>query len=406
MVSLLLSRDVTGDIKDTLSSWDKCMAKSYCKWPVIAVIIIGSLIVLSLLVCLGRCICCGAECACCCFRCCAGCCGSGRKGHKRMASAQAPPPAPIYPPDTPYRSHAPPIFIQPHTTPSYAPLAHPATTFTSAQGPERAQYAQFDVENKSFNEDSLPAMPEWKDATSKHIEVEEHAVPEKPGDMEMNHLPNGGGTPTAFATTVGVSGRSMARSPGPRSPPQHGYGYGGGYQQNHSLIGGAPYGQQQEDHQGLPLVHSLTTPDSTAIPYGQYQEYGRSSPRPLNTQLNGQLQNHSPISPIGNQSYGPPLARNIVEMPSPRIPQNVSPIDDPPPRSHSPGYALSGTTAFEPSRSPAPAYPGQFTYPEQQSQPTEQQRYRAFSPAQEQDSGSWPLSAPQRKPVNGSWKEV
>ncbi|OCK89973.1 uncharacterized protein K441DRAFT_581554, partial [Cenococcum geophilum 1.58] len=65
MATLLWRRDIassTGDIKSTFSSWDKCMAKAYCKWPVIAVIIIGSCIVLSILFCLFRCICCGAEC--------------------------------------------------------------------------------------------------------------------------------------------------------------------------------------------------------------------------------------------------------------------------------------------------------------------------------------------------------
>lgn len=31
MRSLLAARNPLDDVKDTLSSWDKCMAKTYCK---------------------------------------------------------------------------------------------------------------------------------------------------------------------------------------------------------------------------------------------------------------------------------------------------------------------------------------------------------------------------------------
>jgi hypothetical protein len=32
MASYLYTRDAISDAKDTFSSWDKCMAKTYCKY--------------------------------------------------------------------------------------------------------------------------------------------------------------------------------------------------------------------------------------------------------------------------------------------------------------------------------------------------------------------------------------
>ncbi|KAJ3477264.1 hypothetical protein NLG97_g8884 [Lecanicillium saksenae] len=37
------------DVKTAFSSWDNCMKAAYCKWPVIAIIVIGSLIILSVI---------------------------------------------------------------------------------------------------------------------------------------------------------------------------------------------------------------------------------------------------------------------------------------------------------------------------------------------------------------------
>ena len=34
------------DVKTAFSSWDNCMKASFCKWPVIAVIVVGGLILL------------------------------------------------------------------------------------------------------------------------------------------------------------------------------------------------------------------------------------------------------------------------------------------------------------------------------------------------------------------------
>ncbi|KAH7116806.1 hypothetical protein B0J11DRAFT_571302, partial [Dendryphion nanum] len=68
-------RNPLDEAKDTLSSWDKCMAKSYCKWPVIVVIIVGVLFTVSMIFCIYKC----GKCAtcCCCCNCCSCCAPSG-----------------------------------------------------------------------------------------------------------------------------------------------------------------------------------------------------------------------------------------------------------------------------------------------------------------------------------------
>ncbi|KAF8456768.1 hypothetical protein BDZ91DRAFT_524458 [Kalaharituber pfeilii] len=133
----LRSRDLQSDIKslpETLSSWNKCMEKNYCKYPVIAGCIIGGLIALSLLWCLIRCCMCGYACCSCC---CGGCGGSRRK--KSRVEIITPPP-PVYQPP-PY-----------HETP---------------------QYAYVTDRNGNVSGDSLPAMPTWEAAK---VEMKEEEV--------------------------------------------------------------------------------------------------------------------------------------------------------------------------------------------------------------------------------------
>ncbi|KAF2116831.1 hypothetical protein BDV96DRAFT_572943 [Lophiotrema nucula] len=436
MPSLLAIRDPLADAKDTLSSWDKCMAKNYCKWPVIVAIIVGSLVVLSVVLCVARCICCGAECACCCFKCCAGCCGSGRKGHKRMNSTGPPPvypsssynavpPAP--PVDQQYRSHA-------------APTAVP--TYRGVE-PERPQFAKFESPSKPVNEDALPAMPSWGEAKSTH--VEEVVVPEKRGDMEMERLDHNGSmtgsSVTAAAVAGGVAGgarRSPGRSPLHQSPTHDDYGFPQGYQ-NDSFVGAAPhrnspgpqggqYRRPQDPYRGGSPAQNLSPVNGAGAGPGfnQNQQYGRKSPNrsPIQgpgyingynqgygqQQYNRPPQQRSPVreDPYDNTYGAPNDYRQADRRPSPSSDYNdyalVSAPAPAPVKSHTPAYANSSPTNYEapaPSPTPAPSYPGQQTYqPEAPSYPG-QPAYRAFSPAQnEQHSGV------QRKAVDGSWKEV
>jgi hypothetical protein len=314
-----------------------------------------------------------------------------------MGSAAAPPLAPIYGSDTPYRSHP---------APTYTPVKS-TTGFTPAPAPERPQFAQFDASTgKPVHEDSLPHMPSWREASSKKIEVEELVEPEKPGDLEMNRFDNNEKTGyDGFNAVVGASPRSPTRPLLQQSPSQERFGTPGPYQQNGSFVGAAPqrsyspYGQaplngraqssqQQGGYRGLSPVHALSTPAAVGAPYGQNNQYGRSSPNPA--LQSGRNQNRSPVSPLVDRGYGAPPVGQAIEMPSPSMHQTgagAAPSHFA--RSNSPGYAPSGSTRYE---APSAGYPGQ-------------QTYQAFQPSvQELDSRDW--QGQQRKPVNGSWKDV
>lgn len=174
--NLLGRRSITGEVdsvKNTFSSWDNCMAKSYCKWPVIIAIIVASLIVFSVVWCIIRCACCGMSCCCSCFSflkccdCCGGCCdGKKDKPMKHL--------------DDPY---------QPRQGFPAQGYQAPAPMMGGALGgkPEPPQYAQFEVGKSGLavdpkpsplSEDALPPMPSWDGAAKKHVlnEEEKNAV--------------------------------------------------------------------------------------------------------------------------------------------------------------------------------------------------------------------------------------
>ncbi|KAL1304705.1 hypothetical protein AAFC00_003654 [Neodothiora populina] len=166
MPTLLWQRDITSDVdsvKTTFSGWDQCMTKAYCKWPAIIAIIAGCVIALSIVWCLVRCICCGAECCCGCLSCCAccaDCCNSGRRRNQGYAQ-----PAPqAYQ----YQSAPPPMYAAP-------------------------QYAQFDTSYGSkgaagtkYNEDALPVMPSWENSRTARSPLPDNDV-----EMDrLNHLNN------------------------------------------------------------------------------------------------------------------------------------------------------------------------------------------------------------------------
>ncbi|KIX98311.1 uncharacterized protein Z520_05612 [Fonsecaea multimorphosa CBS 102226] len=172
MAYYLYARDVVSDVKsvpDTFSSWDKCMQKSYCKWPVIAAIVIGSLILLSVLFCVARCLCCGVEICSCCLSCCGGCCRGGRsrdRPTKFKDDYTRMPPAP-------YQGYQP----------APSPMAY--------GNPNVPQFATFDDPStkRMINEDALPPMPSWDTATKRRVEdTSEPLQPNANGDLEMGRL--------------------------------------------------------------------------------------------------------------------------------------------------------------------------------------------------------------------------
>jgi hypothetical protein len=214
------TRNKVSDFKTAISSWDNCMAANFCKWPVIAIIVVGGLIVLGIVICLARCLCCGVSCCCSCcqcFKCCGNCCGccdppggpkqkyldapyNPEQGYKTQAPMHAP-----------FPSHAPaPAHPSIHSHASVHPHA-PAHTGLAAAPP---QYAEFDMPRKG-GEDALPAMPSWEESQNKKVLVHEEEV-------EMDQLKKPVPNESSMPLMAGPSS-SIPTSP---MPMEHPTGYG------------------------------------------------------------------------------------------------------------------------------------------------------------------------------------
>ncbi|KAF9879248.1 hypothetical protein CkaCkLH20_03481 [Colletotrichum karsti] len=215
------------DVKTAFSSWDNCMAASFCKWPVIGVMIVGGLIIFSIVWCIIRCACCGLSCCCqCCYclKCCGNCCGccDTPKGtpHKYLDESYGPPnqgyksQAPMNAPVAPFYNNQPT-----HTAHSTAPVA-------TGAAPAPPQYAEFEV-SKSGNAgdgDALPAMPSWEGAGSKKVAVEE--------EVELEQMKKPAASPNPQMPLMAPNAMSHPNSPmpGDRSPyGQNGQAGASGY---------------------------------------------------------------------------------------------------------------------------------------------------------------------------------
>ncbi|MCJ1384322.1 hypothetical protein MMC17_007438 [Xylographa soralifera] len=230
-------------VKNTFSSWDNCMSEAYCKWPAIIGIIIGSLIVLSVVFCLARCLCFGAECCCACFSCCNACCPSPRRRQPRYAD----PPQQFAP--SPYQGYQPPP-----GPPMYNP---------------QPQYAQFDASRKGpVNEDSLPVMPSWDTASSRKV-LEDH----KDDDVELGTLdPMHEQTAPMLANQAPTPHVGYGEIPNSTSMPYQQYGaYHGGDLGN-------PYGQQSYVDHPNPYG-GMAAPAQSHGNAGYGYQQGTSSPR-------------------------------------------------------------------------------------------------------------------------------
>ncbi|KAI1780040.1 hypothetical protein F4818DRAFT_163160 [Hypoxylon cercidicola] len=171
------------DAKTAFSSWDNCMKANFCKWPVIAIMIIGGLIIFSIVWCIVRCACCGLSCCCqCCYclKCCGECCGCcdppRGKRHKYLDDPFIPP---NHNQNQAYRSQAP---MTPGLSPMPAPALAPASSVP--------QYAIFEDSSKK-DADSLPAMPSWEGAKSQKVMVEDEPVEMEPLKKPENSLNTG-----------------------------------------------------------------------------------------------------------------------------------------------------------------------------------------------------------------------
>ncbi|KAE8163221.1 hypothetical protein BDV40DRAFT_146193 [Aspergillus tamarii] len=362
-------RDFVSDLKsapETLSSWDNCMAKSYCKWPVIVAIIVGAVIVISILACIINCLCCGIQCCKCCG-CCSCCCPSPRrkKEPKYLDDPyNQPPPMPA---NNPYQPPPPP------SLPTY----------------RGAQVARFDTPPSPAvskgNEDALPAMPTWDSAVTKRVEETDHhqdamemeplnLANQRPRRMPSAPRPNGAGYmgPPPIRTGTAVSSSSFypddqsayhARSPGGPSPISP-------YEQ--------PYGDYSQAYGSQPHympIGTAVSPSAEATP-APYRH-----PSPAITQTPGMALSTDGARPIPYRQPSPAINQSPINRTM--SPANVAP----------PYRALTPANANPPYRTMSP--------------PSHEPVYRAMSPpSQEAAYHTMPLpsheTAYQAMPPPGS----
>ncbi|KAL2012067.1 hypothetical protein VTN00DRAFT_4785 [Thermoascus crustaceus] len=437
-VPLLWARDAVSEVQsapETFSSWDKCMQKSYCKWPVIVGIIVGGVIIIGIVWCLISCLCCGVQCckgcADCCT-CCCSCCSHGSSGGGGNRSKYADDPSPYHPPPPPsYGYQAPP-----------GPPAY-----------RGAQYARFDApSNNKVDGDSLPPMPTWEGATTRRVED----TGPRSEDVEMNRL-SPTGQPPGMAAGAGRQARggyteiptSKPASPQPgyrgveepfartRSPRPDPFAAGGP-----GAVGAAVTAPYAQPSRGNSPYENRPSPTNRPLNFHTPQPYGQGQ-SPM-----------SPVSPPGQAAYasmpeppGPspvmsPGPLNQPRQPTPfNPPRQPSPLNEPlptyipdrqpsplnQPRMMSPGPLNQPRqpTPFNPPRQPSPlnepfpptpvSNPPQQTYAAYRPQP--QPTYAAYSPTtpsspppqfEETPNADRPPSLLQagRKPAPNSWRDV
>ena len=272
------------------------MSKTYCKWPVIAAIIIGSLIVLSLLYCLARCVCCGAECCCGCLSCCNACCPSGSRNKN---SGYQQPPGPPPQPYGPYGQYQSPV------PPAYNP------GFAYNHGP---QTATFDAPSKSMNEDALPAMPSWDNARSRRVE-QEHLPQYEGGEGDIVEMDKFDNRPGATQQHL------LAHEPAHDSTLEHGVGGDDQYYHHDDYHNGENhtgydysqgYANEYDNHRQHPM--------STSPVYDTQEQYSaHSQPHGYNSTQAPTFDNYN-TDPVMRGPYAsppPPVADNWAQNAGP-----------------------------------------------------------------------------------------
>jgi len=138
------------------------------KWPVIVGIILGSIIALSILWCVVKCICGGIA------DCCCGCCDCCSSRNKNGYQQSAPPP-PQYPMHNQYYGPQQPMYS---SAPMYAPSPmYAPPQMSGGAGQRGAPMSPYSEAPKGgyYNEDALPVFPT-------------HTRDRQYDDMEMGHL--------------------------------------------------------------------------------------------------------------------------------------------------------------------------------------------------------------------------
>ena len=338
------------------STWQKCMSKSTCKWPVIIAIILVAGVLLSLLICIIRCACCGLDCCCGIFSCCR---SSRRPKRSKYADTFTP---------APYQGY------QPTPNPAYQPPGGGAAA--------PAQFATLDVNRKGgkVNEDALPAMPSWDQA-------KEHKVYEEQG-LEQNHKDDGvemGVLDPQQAQKEPMLANDNAQAHNAHTEP-------GGYRDSEMGPGNAQLGQyaQPPYHQQHPLI-ATNQPNiqhpSSPMDYNNNSDLGAAGPLSStygsSSYNNAPYTHQMPTSPSSPNKYHSPNSfiqhpQNQQQYPyhNPQQQQQQHSESPPPPSTLNQPTAYSNyapssiSTKYEPSEVSAPvAYPGMPTYGQQASGP-------------------------------------
>ncbi|EED22073.1 conserved hypothetical protein [Talaromyces stipitatus ATCC 10500] len=419
MIMSLLERSVADEansVKSTFSSWDSCMAKTYCKWPVIAGIIVGSIIILGIVGCLVSCLCCGYQCCKGCCGCCYSCCDCGGSRHNRGGSKYAgPPQQPYYqqppPPDPMNFGYRQPIAAASSLS-AGPPPAYRGPTTASFDQPSKAAHVH-------VNEDELPPMPTWADAQTRHVEdhsaqheavemdnlegIRDHAKSPLQHDQRVSPAPVAGGLSRGMSRGGYNEVRGTYASPHPSpqplyddgySPNGHGGSYGGGH--NGGAVGGLSEhdaylnhggqghygGNAAETHYFNQKPHS---PGPQSPGYGPPAAAGyppRASPQESPAAYRGFENQHAPRVQVPN--FSGPRAYN--QTPSPRSPPAMGGGFPPYPEARSPPPATSGYSPYDLHNQHNQQHQSDFYHPPTQSPPPQQGhrapqgQYTAFSP--------------------------
>lgn len=352
------------------------MSQAYCKWPVIAAIIVGSLVVISIIWCCARCLCCGAECCCGCLSCFNRCCPSPRGGKRGGGGGYEKPPL------MPYQYQIPrPMYMG-------------------------AQTARFDASSGGrggkVHDDALPAMPTWSTATSHKVEDESEALEmekleqqnpttallqpqhrvesemaysgHEDGDMAEMHAEPYRSPYQSQAQTGSYYGQQVAAYPAQSqsyNAQTNAYqSQGTGYHQPQNSY----YAQQQQQapspYESQPQTQSAyeATPTSPYEVQNPYQPYAAHS-QPQH-QYQTQQQYANPVSPTSTTSTAYPPTYHTNQ----------------PPSTYGAGSAYGAAYSAGP--------PGYQTAPPSVASPSQQYA---------QPQAGYGLG---RKPVSGSWRDV
>ncbi|KAH8814839.1 hypothetical protein F5884DRAFT_851351 [Xylogone sp. PMI_703] len=391
MVQSLLRRDQITDaetkvhnVKEAFSSWDNCMQVAYCKWPVIGVIIVGSLFILSIVWCIVRCACCGMSCCCTCFSflSCCDCCGGLCDGKKNKPMKHLDDPF-----NRPPASHqgyaAPPPMPSPFAS---SPFANSPTAAGIGGRPAPPQYAQFDVSKNAsggLSEDALPAMPSWEGANQKRISVREET---KEG-VELGELDHATGQKVPLIASAAPAGQS-----GPPSPARE--------------LGAPPFGGRPSPGPGP--NGNVGYRGVPADPYARRQNNmspaGRGYGGPPFPPGQGPPGSRGPPGPPGNRGFGPGPGPNNgqgfngngfhAELPAPNGPPMDGPYMPPSPQDYH-GHDYHDDDGFGAAPGPGfgPGPQGNRPYPNDPNGP----RQFPPQPQRQYSDGSRSLTGPGRQ---------